>query len=76
MTEAVCCWPTSCLGEPPPVDFILHHIGPVKEAATKVEIQRNGIPQPRNKQAVVPLVKVYPSYLVTNGENDESLKGI
>lgn len=32
------CAHTARLGEPSPVDLILHHICPVKEAAIKVEV--------------------------------------
>ncbi len=32
------CAHTARLREPPPVDLILHHICPVKEAAIKVEV--------------------------------------
>lgn len=67
---------TARLRQPPPVDLILHHVGPVQEAAAEVEVQGDGVPQARHQQAVVSLVEVYPSYLVTDGENNESLEGI
>jgi hypothetical protein len=41
-----------------------------------VEVKSNGVPEPWHQQAVVPLVKVYPSYLMPDREDDESLKGI
>lgn len=67
---------TSRLWQPPPVDLILHHVGPVQQAAAEVEVQGDGVPQARHQQAVISLVQIYPSYLVTDGENDKSLEGI
>lgn len=70
------CVHTTRLWEPSSVDLILHHICPVEQAAIKVEVQGDGVSQPRHQQAVVPLMKVYPSYLVSDWENYERLKGI
>lgn len=70
------CVHTTGLWKPSSVDLILHHICPVEQAVIKVEVQGNGVPQPRHQQAVVSLVKVYPSYLVSDWENYKRLKGI
>lgn len=70
------CVRTTGLWEPSSVDLILHHICPVEQAVIKVEVQGDGVPQPRHQQAVVSLVKVYPSYLVSDWENYKRLKGI
>lgn len=70
------CVRTTRLGEPSSVDLILHHICPVEQAVIKVEVQGDGVPQPRHQQAVVSLMKVYPSYLVSDWENYKRLKGI
>lgn len=41
-----------------------------------MEVKRNCVPEPWHHQAVVSLMKIYPSYLMPDREDDESLKGI
>lgn len=52
-------WPPPACSRPPglhtpileqlsSVDFVLHHIGPVQRALVEVEVQGNGVAQPRD----------------------------
>lgn len=67
---------TARFWEPSSVDLIFHYICPVKKATIKVEVESNGVPQSWHQQAIVSLMEVYSSYLMSDWENDESFKGI
>ena len=67
---------TSVLREFSPIDLVLHHVSPVKGAMVQVEIQGDGVPQPRDQHAELSLVEVNPPDLMAVGEDDEGLEGI
>lgn len=82
-----CVWPPPACSTPPglrtpvlkqlsPVDFVLHHVSPVQRALVEVEVQGDGVAQPRDQDAVVTPVQVNAADLMAVGEYDEWLEGV
>lgn len=67
---------TPILKQLSPVDFVLHHVGPVQRALVEVEVQGNGVAQPGDQDAVVTPVQVNAADLMAVGEYDERLEGV
>lgn len=67
---------TSAVRKLPPIDLVLHHIGPVEQAMTEVEVEGDGVPQAWHEQAVVTLMEVDATDLMADGEDDEGLKWV
>lgn len=73
---APCTGITSIVQQLPPVDFVLHHIGPVEGALAEVEVQGNGVAQSRHQDTVVSFVQVDAADLMAVGKDDEWLEGV
>lgn len=67
---------TSAVWQLPAVNFVFDDVGPVQQTLAVVEIQRNGVSEAGDQQAVVAPLQVNAADFVPDGKYDEGLEGI